>query len=92
VILTWLQSLNWTQIAAMIAAIAATYFGVKDKLPAVPGLTGLLKATPEDEDIADLQAMKRLEARAKRSSCPKFKEAVRTTEVCFFNRGATTEG
>lgn len=87
--IAFLQSLNWVQIAAIVSAIGAAFFGVKDKLPALPSL-GLSKPEPVDEDVADLQAMKRLEARAARSGCKKFAAAVRETEVCFFNNGTTT--
>jgi hypothetical protein len=90
-VITWLQSLNWTQIAAIAVALASVFFGVKDKLPALKGLLPSSKAEPVDEDVADLAAIKRLEARAERRGCPKLAEAVAVVETNFFNRAPKAE-
>lgn len=83
----FLRALNWVQIIAIATAAGSIFFAVKQYLPAMPALS-LGKASAEDDDVADLHALKRLEARAVRSACPKLQEAVRAVEVCFFNHGS----
>ena len=39
----------------------------------------------EDADVTDVAGLHLLQARAKRSGCPKFVAAVREVELCFFN-------
>ncbi len=87
----WLQSLSWMQIAAIAGAVVLAIVALRDKLPGLPSLPSVSK-TAEDPDVADLHALKRLEARAERSNCPKLKQAVRDVEVCFFNHGVAVEG
>ncbi len=41
---------------------------------------------PSDMDHADLDAIKRLASRAKRSGCPEFVKAVKEVQACFFNQ------
>lgn len=63
----------------------------------LPWLQGKLKPSPavvgpsDDEDVSDVLALHALQARAKRSGCPKLVAAVRDVEVCFFNHGEAVE-
>lgn len=55
-------------------------------LPALKGLFSRRKEVPnEDADVTDVAGLHLLQARAKRSGCPKFVAAVREVELCFFN-------
>ncbi len=57
-------------------------------LPLLKGLKFKSGEVPSDEvDTLDLMALKRLQARAQRSTCPAFQKSVRDVEVCFFNHG-----
>ena len=53
------------------------------------------KAAPvgpsEDADVTDVAGLHLLQARAKRSGCPKFVAAVREVELCFFNHAEPVE-
>lgn len=44
----------------------------------------------DDEDVTDVLALHAIQARAKRSGCPKLQAAVRDLEVCFFNHSEPT--
>lgn len=93
----WIQSLNWTQIAALVAAILSAFFGVKDKLPSPTGVVKSLgKLLPGggqstmvmklDDEHEDLNAILRLEQRAERRGCKKLSAAVKEVQHCYFNR------
>ena len=57
-------------------------------LPAVNKLVNRRTELPsEDADVTDVAGLHLLQARAKRSGCPKFAAAVREVELCFFNHG-----
>ena len=45
----------------------------------------------EDADVIDIGALHLLQARAKRSNCPKFQAAVREIELCWFNHAEPVE-
>jgi hypothetical protein len=45
----------------------------------------------EDADVTDVAGLHLLQARAKRSGCPKFVSAVREVELCFFNHSEPVE-
>lgn len=57
----------------------------------LPWIQGKLKTKPavvgpsDDADVTDVAGLHLLQARAKRSGCPKFVAAVREVELCFFN-------
>lgn len=55
----------------------------------LPWLKGKFSKSPqvpnEDADVTDVAGLHLLQARAKRSGCPKFQAAVREVELCFFN-------
>lgn len=56
----------------------------------LPFVQSLLSRKPaevpnEDADVTDVAGLHLLQARAKRSGCPKFVAAVREVELCFFN-------
>ena len=76
--------------AAAVAGIAVL---TSDKwLPAVKGLVNRRKEVPnEDADVTDVAGLHLLQARAKRSGCPKFVAAVREVELCFFNHAEPVE-
>lgn len=57
-------------------------------LPLLKGLKFKSGEVPsEDADVIDIGALHLLQARAKRSNCPKFQAAVREIELCWFNHG-----
>lgn len=64
-------------------------------LPLIQKLKGSKAVVPvgpsEDEDVSDVLALHLLQARAKRSGCPKLQGAVREVEVCFFNHAEPVE-
>lgn len=89
-ITTWLSQYGmWGMLLAGVLALTS------DKW--LPWLQGKLKSTPavvgpsDDEDVSDVLALHALQARAKRSGCPKLVAAVRDVEVCFFNHPEPTE-
>jgi hypothetical protein len=60
-------------------------------LPWLKGKFSSTASTPavvgpsDDADVTDVAGLHLLQARAKRSGCPKFQAAVRDVELCFFN-------
>ena len=78
---------QWGAIAGL--AVGGTAFITSDKwLPLIKGLKFKSGEVPsEDADVIDIGALHLLQARAKRSNCPKFQAAVREIELCWFNQG-----
>jgi hypothetical protein len=74
--------------------IAGVLVITSDKwLPWLKGLTFKGKQVPnEDADVTDVAGLHLLQARAKRSGCPKLQAAVREVELCFFNHAEPVEG
>ena len=71
----------WGILAASVLVWTRQYW-----LPAVNKLVNRRTELPsEDADVTDVAGLHLLQARAKRSGCPKFAAAVREVELCFFN-------
>jgi hypothetical protein len=86
---SFLQTIDWTQFGKWGAIIGLVVFLFRDKIPAVQGLiASKVAGVEEDPDVADLTAIKRLEARAERRGCQKLAEAVSVVETNFFNKAA----
>ena len=86
--------LGWSLLAGVLAAGGSWTVTNPGKVwAALGGVISKLKrtvpmpapTTVTNDDHADLEAMLRLQKRADKSGCPKFQEAVRACEVCFFN-------
>jgi prophage antirepressor-like protein len=77
------------------AAIAGVLTLTSDKwLPKVKSLfqsKAAVTGPSEDADVTDVAGLHLLQARAKRSGCPKFVSAVREVELCFFNHAEPVE-
>lgn len=83
-ITTWLSQYGtWGILLAGVLTLTSDYW--------LPWLKGRFKGAPtvvgpsEDADVTDVAGLHLLQARAKRSGCPKFQAAVREVELCFFN-------
>lgn len=86
-ILDLLSQIDWTQFGGWGLIVAGVLAMFRDKIKkAVPALAGLNPFGAGDVDVADLAAVKQLEARAERRGCPKLANAVSEVEVCFFNK------
>lgn len=86
---SFLQTIDWTQFGKWGAIIGLVVYLFRDKIPAVKAIVASkVGVSAEDPDVADLAAIKRLEARAERRGCPKLADAVQAVEANFFNRAA----
>lgn len=86
VITGWLSQ-NWGVLGVLLAGILTV---TSDKwLPWVKAKfapsTAVAIGPSEDADVEDVRGLHLVQARAKRSGCPKFQAAVRDVEVCWFN-------
>lgn len=72
------------ELVKYVLAAVLAYFGLGGKVPkSVPFVGGEKKP----DDHAELDALNKIRARADRSKCPMFLEAVHDVEVSFFNHG-----
>ena len=71
----------WGVIVGCVLTLTSDYW-----LPWIKGRFAKSADVPnEDADVTDVAGLHLLQARAKRSGCPKFAAAVREVELCFFN-------
>lgn len=72
---------TWGILLAGVLTLTSDYW-----LPWLKGKFAKSADLPnEDADVVDVAGLHLLQARAKRSGCPKFVAAVREVELCFFN-------
>jgi hypothetical protein len=71
----------WGILAASVLVYTRQYWLPYIKVPSLKAP----EVPSEDADVIDVAGLHLLQARAKRSGCPKFVAAVREVELCFFN-------
>ena len=81
---------TWGILLAGVLAVTSNWW--LPKIKNLPFLNPKVTEVPnEDADVTDVAGLHLLQARAKRSGCPKFVAAVREVELCFFNHAEPVE-
>lgn len=84
-LLEWAKGFDMVTVGIVVAlALAAGWFVFSERLPSLGSLSNPFASDP---DVADLQAVKRLKARAERLRCPEMALGVDTVLSHFFHEG-----
>ena len=89
--MSYLQNLSWPQIAAVVGVVVVVAVSYGKPLLDIVLKAGKKVAPKADNDMADLEALKRLDARGERSECKVFQDAVDVCFKTFFHTGDCDE-